>query len=440
MESLSMLKKYLVIACTLSLSLSACGGDTPNNTLGSLDSSLGSLDNSMSPIEPMAGPGLVSPVDDPYATPYDTGAAPAYDETYDEAYDETYADGYADADYIDDPSLTEAPFAEPLADELPAASLPELGGGDLSIGQLPDMHVAEPFNPGGSSDGPISYSTADSYLIDQDRFNQWQAMNITTDGSMLYVAAADLKSPSKGTVIQMSTSGEGWKDLGKSLIATITFGARGYAMDPTITGIALDKSGNLLVSDQQNRVYSATAPKYSFEALNIGGLIGTQDAIFANGHYFISTTRGIQKLGSDFGIPSTFGSITPSGGLAAHGEQIYAVVGANSVHRLNANGQGTRLISGLENAIDVAVDSTGQIFVLSSNGIRWFDAAGVEQGEFGLGEFIAPKGLCLDSSGAIFVADAGNDYKDSKIIKFTKSAGGGGLGGSLGGLDSLDPL
>ena len=440
-------KQLLIIGLSLSLGLSACGGEEmpPNMAAGPdmLDGGLGSSLDPMMPMEPMEpafpGAGMTTPANDPYAemytdpmadgTGYDTGAA--YPE---DAYPEDPSVGYPAEplpEALADPSaqsgLTDALPALDDSSELPA--LDDLGGtedlpvlddlgssDDLAIGELPDMDVSDPFNPGAGS----GYNKTDAFKVDQDRMNQWQAVNIASDGSQIFVAAVDRKSPSKGTVIRLDGSGENWNDLSTSWAGSIDLFDWSYSLKPSITSLALNSSGQLLVADQSARVYTAEGgSRYTFNEISVNGLNNTLDTLYANGHYYIATPLGIQQLSSSFGIPSTFSSLRPTGGLAAHNEDLYAVVN-NEVHRINASGQSSRVLSGLDSPIDVAVDSEGQIFVLSASGIRWFDASGTEQGEFGLGEFIQPRGLCLDSSGAVYVADEGNDHSDSQIVKFSR--------------------
>ncbi len=401
-----MFKNSLLIGLTLSLSLAltGCGGSTPPT--GADMSSMGS--SGMTPLNSNTSTGI-TPVGD-------LSAGDAYDQSYEEPAEEVPSEEVpaetAEEVHADTPTnTTSAPPPMPA-----------------------DMTVAEPYKPStGSSSSAPSYSAEGSFKVDQDTFNQWQAVNVTSDGASIYVAAVDSKMPSKGTVITMDTAGASWKDIGKSFLSTITLGAAGYKMSKTITGVTLDSSGNVLVADAADRVFSLTAPKFSITETKLS-LSGATDVVSAGDSFYVATAAGIQKLDAGLTAPSSFGTVTPTGGLGADAQgNLFAVVGSG-IQKLSATGTGTEVVKGLSAPLDVAVDSNGNIFVLESSSVVWFDSKGVKQGEFGSGELQAPKALCTDSSGAVYVADAGSSHKDSVVVKFSAASSGGGLDTSLDAL------
>lgn len=410
-----MFKKSLIVSCAISITLSlvGCGG---SEVPGATEMPGSSLSGNLTPV-----------------TTTDSAISPVGDLSAGDAYDQTYEDPSAEgAEALPEEEIPaeEVPAEEPVAEETSGAA----------PGTMPeDMTVSEPYSPPASSSGSsaTSYAAEGSFMVDQDTFNQWQAANISTDGINIYVLAVDNKMPAKGTVITMDSSGGTWTDIGKSLLATFSFGALGYKMDETVKGLAVDGSGNVAVADAEAQMYNLAAPKYSITKVEAAISGATDMAAAADGSFYVATSSGIQKVGSDLSSPTSFGSVSPTGGIATDSQgNLYAVAGS-SIKKITSSGSATDAVKDISGALDVAVDGQGNIFVLGSSSVTWYNASGVKQGEFGGGELQAPVAICADSSGGVFVADAGTSHKDSAIFKYTASSGGGGLGESLGSLEDL---
>ncbi|PIQ23965.1 hypothetical protein COW36_05455 [bacterium (Candidatus Blackallbacteria) CG17_big_fil_post_rev_8_21_14_2_50_48_46] len=406
-----MKRHQILAALTLTLSLTACGGsvNSPGSaTVGSLGASslsslsdagssgitpIESLDDSSSavaPIEQAAAPELAAPLAE---------EAPALDAPLEEA-----------------PAVdTTAPALEQTEAEVPAADAAQ------NLDEIPDMDLGSPYVPSGSSlGGGAGYIADGNYKVDQDTFNQWQPVSVVSDGSSIYVAAVDVKTPTKGTVIQMDTSGGSWKDLGKSLLSTFTLGAAGYKMPKTIQAATLDDSGNLIVTDAQSKLYRMdAAAKYSTTAVD-AALSDALDLTTAGGNIFVATTSGIQKFDASLSAGSAFSTVIPSGGVGHDSQGNLYVVSNNAIQKIDSSGNASQVVSGLTSPLDVSVDSEGTIFVLETDGVKYFKSSGESLGSFGSGDFSAPKSLFVDSSGTVFVADSGASYKESQIVRFTK--------------------
>lgn len=395
--------KKVTLLSTLALSLTACGGSVNSPTSGAVSSLSTSLStpNGGSGITPIESLDEETPAAE--APPVEEAAPAAEAPPAEEA-----------APAAEAPPAEEAPPAAAAEAAPPAEEAPK----DLDA--VPDLDVGSPYVPSGSSlGGASSYVAEGSFKVDQDTFNQWQAVNVISDGSNLYVAAVDIKTPTKGTVIQMDTSGGAWKDLGKSFLSTITLGATGYKMTKTIQGLAMDDSGNLIISDTNDQLFRMDAPKYSVTTVK-AALAGALDVVSSGGNFFVATSTGIQKFDSSLAAGSAFGSVTPSGGLGRDSQgNIYAVVGS-AIQKITSSGSASEVVKDVSGALDVSVDSKGNIFVLMSDSVKFFNDKGESQGSFGSGDFTAPKAIFADSSGGVYVADSGTDHKTSQVVKFSK--------------------
>jgi hypothetical protein len=405
-----MKKVSILSTLALALSLTACGGSVNSPTSGAV----GSLSSLSSP----SGGSGITPIESLEPMDSDTSAmtAPFEDAAPVEAApgEETFVDT-APAEEIAAELPVEGTPAEEIAAELPATT--EEAPQDLDA--IPDLDIGSPYVPSGSSlGGGSSYIAEGNFLVDQDTFNQWQPVNLVSDGSNLYVAAVDVKTPTKGTVIQMDTSGGAWKDLGKSFLSTVTFGATGYKMPKTIQGLTMDDSGSLIISDSQDQLFRMDAPKYSVTTVK-AALASALDIVSIGSNVYVATSTGIQKFDSSLSAGSAFGSVTPSGGMGRDTEgNLYVVVG-NAIQKIDSSGSVSEIVKDLTAPLDVTVDSQGNIFVLQSDSVKFFDKTGESQGSFGMGDFTAPKAIYA-AGGSVFVADSGADYKSSQIVKFSK--------------------
>lgn len=292
----------------------------------------------------------------------------------------------------------------------------------IPFGELPDtIAVSAPYAPPGAfAEG--TYEVRERFLTDQDTFSQWQAMNLSSDGSSLFIAAVDQQTPSKGTVLSMGLAGEDWTDLGNSLLTRFTFGATGYTMKKTIRGLAVAQNGKVLISDQTEGVYflDPDTKKMTAHAL---ALSNATDVAALGDRYFIVANNGIQVTQAPFAQATAFGSLADVKALAQHPDGLLYALTSDGIFRLSDQGASTRVLAaasastvGWESIKDFAVDPEGNFFVLSDLGVFWLDAKGVLKGELASGDLIAPRAL-LWVNGSLYIADAGNSYKDSAILQ-----------------------
>ena len=186
--------------------------------------------------------------------------------------------------------------------------------------------------------------------------------------------------------------------------------------------LAFDSNGNLIVADRENNKIRKIAPDGTVSTLAGTGAIGSADgnastatfyqpygiAIDANDNIFIadSANNKIRKI-SNTGVVSTFAG-TGFSGLA------------------NGNGN----VAAFSAPVKIAFDSAGNLYVTdyNNNKIRKITPAAVVStfagatqgfldGPSTTAKFDQPVGICVDTSGNVYVSDAGN----SKIRKITQA-------------------
>jgi sugar lactone lactonase YvrE len=222
-------------------------------------------------------------------------------------------------------------------------------------------------------------------------------------------------------------------------------------------GVAVDKAGNLYVTDYGNHTIRKRAPDGVITTVaGLAGVSGAQDgsgsearfsqpsgiALDGAGNIFVSDNAGIRKitpgrvvstfLGNPDGRPSL-------GGLAVdtNGSVYVAGGGANTVLKISPSGDVATLAgTGALGSADglaaqatfayvaaVAVDPVGNVYVadrdnftirrISTTGFvtTVAGAAGLSGAADGVGtaaRFAGPAGIAMDPTGAIYVADAGD--------------------------------
>jgi hypothetical protein len=253
-------------------------------------------------------------------------------------------------------------------------------------------------------------ATAGSFKVDQATFNQWQARGIAVSSGTIYVSVADTNGLSKkGSIVKMNSSdGKSWKDLTSSLM-----GLR-HPLDATVTGLAVS-GGSIIAVDSASKVYSVDASSGDVKVIKTAG--GT-DVAAGGGSVFIAN-GSVEKSDTSASSRVPIMGLTASGGVGSDNMgNVYAVSG-NTIKKADIQGQVMDIVTtNLSGAIDVAADSrNGDIYVLESSMIKRFNANGQLMASFANGATKAI-GIAVDESGAVYVADAGSNNKDSKVNKF----------------------
>ncbi len=291
----------------------------------------------------------------------------------------------------------------------------------IPFGELPDtITVNAPYAPPGAfAEG--TYEVRERFLTDQDTFSQWQAMNLTSNGNMLFIGAVDQQTPSKGTVLQMGLEGEDWSDLGTSLLSRFTFGATGYVMEKTIRGLAIDGT-QVLISDQSQGVYhlDTATKKITHHEINLpeGG-----DVARWGSDYVVISAGSLQRLSAPFSQSTPLSDLQGVQALAQHPDGDLYALNRNGIFKVTSEGQAApTLRADTTGALpwstvkDFAVDAEGNFFLLTPTTVLWLDSEGNLKKALAEGDLLNPQAL-IWINGSLYIADAGNSHKDSAILQ-----------------------
>lgn len=253
-----------------------------------------------------------------------------------------------------------------------------------------------------------------TFKVDQSMTSQWQAKGIAVSGGAIYVSAADNSGLfKKGTVIKMNSSdGKGWKSLGGTL------GGLRHPMDATVEGVAINGS-TVVAVDPTGKVYTLDAANGSPKVIKAAG---GKDVASGGGSIYIAN-GSVEKTDTSATARTPVAGLNASGGVGSDNlGNLYAVSGVKIV-KSDSTGQVMDVVTtDLSSPVDVAVDSrNGDLYVLDATSIKRFNSTGQIMSTFPSGA-TKPVAIATDESGAIYVADFGSTYKDSKVIKFAASA------------------
>jgi len=199
------------------------------------------------------------------------------------------------------------------------------------------------------------------------------------------------------------------------------------------SGVALDGSGNLFISDLSGRVLKVAASDGA-QTTVVDGLFGPFGlTVDAAGNVIIADTYNSRVLevaaGTGSQITIASGLNKPQGvAVDRTGNLFYAMYGGPVVKIASAGGSSSEVGSGLAHPEGLAVDAAGDLFITdaSNNIVVKVPADGSAQTTIASG-LNQPYGVAVDSAGNVFIADY------SRIVKVP--AGGGSQITLAGGLN-----
>ncbi|HAL82858.1 MAG TPA: hypothetical protein DCO83_11990 [Mucilaginibacter sp.] len=190
------------------------------------------------------------------------------------------------------------------------------------------------------------------------------------------------------------------------------------------TGVTVDASGNLYVSDTHNNIIREITPAGQVSTYAGTPTIGFSNGVAATAQFYAPTGSAFDSQGNlyvaDFGN-NVIRKITPAGTVstyAGNGRAGYYNGAADSSHLKST----TDTMALFNNPQAVAVDAAGNVYVADrgNNLIRKIlptgrvitmagtRTAGYVDATNVLAKFNNPSGIAVDASGNVYVADAGN--------------------------------
>jgi hypothetical protein len=243
--------------------------------------------------------------------------------------------------------------------------------------------------------------------------SDWQAAGIVAVDGQIYVAASDRTGMSRrGTVLTQNAKGK-WQDIGDTLLGLK------HPLNNTVRGIAADSSGTMVVveaSGQLGKITTAPKPKITTVSTGQSGLL---DVVCYSNTFYISLGNQIRKLSPDMATSETVAAnLSLTGGMGVDKDGNFYAVSTGQIHKITKDGTKSVVIDNVMNAVDVAVDKTGRLIVLLTNGIAVYDASGQKIKDIGGGQITTGSAIFVDSSNTAYVSDLGKDRKSSQILTF----------------------
>ena len=178
------------------------------------------------------------------------------------------------------------------------------------------------------------------------------------------------------------------------------------------TGIAIDSSGDLFISTNNNRIEQFSASGVylgTFASVGVNYAIGL--AFDREGNLFAANSGDgtIQKF-SPSGVATLFARVVRPTGLAFDAAgNLYVATISSTIERFSPTGAalGTFASTGLNNPQGLAFDSLGNLYAANNaaDTVAKFSPSGAYLGVVGTG-FSGPTGIAFDSAGNLYVVNA----------------------------------
>jgi sugar lactone lactonase YvrE len=222
-----------------------------------------------------------------------------------------------------------------------------------------------------------------------------------------------------------------------------TDGPVATALFSGIGGVAFDSSGDVYVADSGNYTIRKVSGGVVSTLAGLAGTRGDTDGTGSAARLYDPQNLAVDSAGNIYvadGMGNVVRKITPAG-------VVTTIAGSGA----SGSADGTGTAAQFNNPTGIAVDALGNVYVADNGNdeIRIVTPAGAvttlaghagtagsTDGTGSAASFSAPAGLCVDSSGNVYVADSGN----STIRKVTPSGFVTTVAGLAGATENIDGL
>ncbi len=206
-------------------------------------------------------------------------------------------------------------------------------------------------------------------------------------------------------------------------------GMQGFANGPDTSasfkfpqGIAIDAAGNLYIGDSGNELIRKISPSGVVTTLAGNGSIGSSNGIGAEASFYNPIGIAVDASGNVYVADANnqvIRKITPSGTVttyAGNGDQGFAngpaiAASFNSPKGVAVDASGNVFVADTGNNLIRQISTSGEVTTVAGSG-----SSGSDNGNVAVATFNQPVSVAVDGSGNLYVADYGNNL----IRKITK--------------------
>lgn len=239
----------------------------------------------------------------------------------------------------------------------------------------------------------------------------WKITNVAAWSGSIYVTAADGEGALKnGSVFRLDTrQGKKWTQIGDKFFGLTK------PLTSTVSGLAA-VGEQLFAADAKKGLYKLDPIKGKPKRVD---KTGYRDVAAGGGKVYVAGDSGLVGGSTSLDDLMPLSGITATGGIGADVTGTLYAVSGNKI--VKYQGKAETFAEGLNSPIDVAADRQGFVYVMEPTGFKRFDRDGKLVGIVPVA-MDKPVSICVDESGAVYLADQGLGNAPSKVLRFSPAA------------------